>query len=265
MMGTIELAGACFSYDGVTNVFADLNCTIASDEVFCILGPNGIGKSTLLNGIMNIHPLSAGRILVDGRDVGAYSPPELARKIAYIPQTYQMAFPFKVMDLVLMGRTPHLNDMNRPSREDYNKAMEAIAILGLEPFVDRACTQLSGGQLQLVMLARAIAQEAEFLVMDEPTSHLDYGKTMETLRLIRRMHARGMGVVFTTHSPDHAFLVCDKVAIMDGGTFSHIGSPRDVVSADLLSRIYQTKVDILEYADGAGRVCVPDPNEIGSW
>lgn len=257
-MGTLELRHATFSYDGTTDIFTDLSCVISTDNIMCILGKNGTGKSTLLNGIMKMLPLRSGSVVLDGRDIREYAAAEFARKIAYIPQTYHMVFPFRVLDLILMGRTPHLNDMNRPSQEDYDRVMEAVLALKLEPLLDRACTQLSGGQLQMVMLARAIAQEAEFLILDEPTSHLDFGKQMETLEMIRRMHERGVGIVFTSHNPDHAFLLCDRVAIMNNGTFERVGSPNEVVNADVLSEIYGTKIEILSYgAGGIGRVCVP--------
>lgn len=257
-MSTIELVDASFSYDKKTNIFSHLNCSFSNENIFCILGPNGTGKSTLLNGIMNMLPLTAGQALLDGKAIKDYSPKELARKIAYIPQSYHLVFPYKVIDLVLMGRTPHLNEMNKPSAEDYDKVMDALCQLKLEPYVERACTQLSGGQLQLVMLARAIAQEADFVILDEPTSHLDYGKQMETLRMMSVMHERGVGILFTTHNPDQVFMVCDKVAIMNHGTFERVGAPKEVITADVLSDIYQIDMNILSYgADGEGRVCVP--------
>lgn len=257
-MGNICLEKACFSYDGKQDIFTDLTCEITTDNIFCILGPNGIGKSTLLNGIMNLLPLRSGGIFLDGRNVKSYKAKELAAKIAYIPQSYQMVFPFRVLDLILMGRTPHLNDMNRPSIEDYDKVMEAVEALDLTPYLNRACTQLSGGQLQMVMLARAIAQEAEFLILDEPTSHLDYGRQMDTMRLMVQMHKRGTGIIFTSHNPDHAFLMCDKVAIMDARTFIMVGAPEDVITGDTLSKIYKTDINIMQYGKtGKGRVCVP--------
>ncbi|WP_172135261.1 ABC transporter ATP-binding protein [Adlercreutzia sp. ZJ473] len=265
-MGVIELQQASFSYDGKTDIFCNLTCTISTDNIFCILGPNGIGKSTLLNGIMNLHPLKSGRVLIDGRDVKSYPPKELARKVAYIPQTYQMVFPYRVLDLILMGRTPHLNDANKPSQDDYDKAMEAVCALRLEPYLDRACTQLSGGQLQMVMLARAIAQEADFLILDEPTSHLDYGKQMETLKMMYRMHERGIGIIFTSHNPDHAFLICDRVAIMNHKTFQETGSPQDVITASTLSEIYGARLQLIRYGDELrGTVCAPASLDIEEW
>ena len=263
MNSRINLINASFSYDGKTDIFKDLSCEITTDNIFCILGPNGIGKSTLLNGIMNLHPLSAGRVTLDDIDIKDYRHLELAKKIAYIPQSYQMAFPFKVLDIVLMGRNPHLNDMNQPSKEDYDKVMEAICALELEPYIERPVTQLSGGQLQMVMLARAIAQEADFLIMDEPTSHLDYGKQMETLKIIAKMHDRGVGVIFTSHNPDQAFLVCDRVAIMNHKTFVAVGRPEDVITEEALTEIYKTSVHILKYGEeGEGRVVVPADRKI---
>lgn len=263
MMSTLAINHATFSYDGTSTVFSDLSCIIEDRQVFGILGPNGIGKSTLLKAIMNLHHLESGCIILDGRDVRDYPANELAKRIAYIPQSYQMAFPYRVLDMVMMGRTPHLNSMNRPSTDDYGKAMDAITALKLNPFIYRPCTQLSGGQLQLVMLARAMAQEADFLILDEPTSHLDYGKQMETLHLIKRMRDHGVGVIFTSHNPDHAFLICDKVAIMDGGSFVDVGRPEDVVTENNLRRIYGLDIQILPYGkQERGRVCVPMEDEL---
>lgn len=258
-MTRITIEHATFSYDGKTDIFSDLSYEIEGEQVFCILGPNGIGKSTLLKAVLNLHPLKEGRILLDGKDIRAISPAALARIIAYIPQNYQFAFPYSVIDLVLMGRTPHLNRLAKPSKKDYRACADALVSLGLEGLVDRPCTQLSGGQLQLVMLARAIAQEAEYIVLDEPTSHLDFGKQMQTLEVIEAMRDRGMGIIMTTHYPDHAFLVCDTVAIMQRGSFVSIGKPEDVVNEQSLQDIYGVEVKIADFTfgDQHRRVCVP--------
>ena len=266
MASVITLDHVSFSYDGKSDVFTDVTCEISSENIFCILGPNGIGKSTLLNAIMDLLPLRSGRVLIDGKPVRDYRRADLAKKVAYIPQTYQMTFPYRVLDLILMGRTPHLNDMNRPSQRDYEKVMEAVESLGLEDLLDRSCTQLSGGQLQMVMLARAIAQEADFLLLDEPTSHLDFGKEMETLQMLVRMHRRGVGILFTTHNPNHAFMVCDSVAIMDGGSFTCVGPPDEIVTEESLSRIYKTAVRIVPYGKGGRyRACVAADVDIDQW
>lgn len=254
-MAMIEINNATFSYDGRTDIFTDLTHRIPDNHVFCILGPNGVGKSTLLKAILNIHPLKSGSILIDGKDVRKYSPEELAAVISYIPQSYQLTFPYKVLDMILMGRTPHLNHMARPGSRDYEKCAEAILELGLEEIADRPCTQLSGGQMQLVMLARAIAQEAKFIIMDEPTSHLDFGKQLITLDMISRMRERGMGVIMTSHYPDQAFLVCDSVAIMEKGKFVAVGTPDEVITEKNLKEAYGVDIQIIPYVDRAGNRC----------
>lgn len=258
-MTKITIEHATFSYDGKTDIFADLTYEIDSEQVFCILGPNGIGKSTLLKAILNLHPLKQGRILLDGKDIRNIAPAALARIVAYIPQTYQFTFPYSVLDLVLMGRTPHLNRMAKPTSKDYRTCADALESLGLAALADRPCTQLSGGQLQLVMLARAIAQEAAYIVLDEPTSHLDFGKQMQTLEVIEDIRERGMGVIMTTHYPDHAFLVCDTVAIMQRGRFVAIGSPDEVVTEENLRDIYGVDIQIADFDCGgfSRKVCVP--------
>lgn len=258
-MSELSIEHATFTYDGKTEIFSNLNCTIRTDEIFCILGPNGIGKSTLLKSILNLHPLKQGVIKLNGRDVRNYSAKELAQEIAYIPQSYQLTFPYRVLDMIMMGRTPHLSSgMNKPTHEDYDKVYEAVSSLGLEPLLYRSCTKLSGGQLQMVMLARAIAQGASFLMLDEPTSHLDFGKQMETLNMILKMKQRGIGVLLTTHNPDHAFMVCDKVAIMNNGGFSSVGTPDEVISEESLQEIYHIKIRLSSFLEEPGRkLCVP--------
>lgn len=261
-MSTLSIENATFSYDGKTDIFTDLTYSITNKEVFCILGPNGIGKSTLLKSIMNLHPLKKGCIKLDGKDIRSYSHLELARKISFIQQTYKFSFPYKVLDVILMGRTPHLNSMNRPSKKDYEKVMEAVYALNLEDLIYRPCTQLSGGQLQLVMIARAIAQEAEFLMLDEPTSHLDFGKQMQTLDLIKETQSRNIGVIMTTHYPDHAFMVGDKVAIMDKGNFISVGTPDEVITSESLKQIYGIDIRVMDLKSDIGRkVCIPIRNK----
>lgn len=257
-MSVISIQDATFSYDGKTEIFSHLTCDIETDQIFCILGPNGIGKSTLLKGIMNLHPLLNGQVQLDGKDIRSYDTKELAKKIAYIPQTYQLVFPYQVLDLILMGRTPHLNSMNRPAKKDYDKVMEAVEALDLGGVLHRPCNQLSGGQLQMVMLARAVAQEADFLLLDEPTSHLDFGKQMETLNLILKMKKRGVGILMTTHNPDHAFLIGDRVAIMNQGTFTSVGKPEEVITEENLHSIYHVPVRIRGFGEDINRkICIP--------
>ncbi len=257
-MSEINIQHATFSYDGKTEIFTDLSCTIHDAEIFCILGPNGIGKSTLLKGIMNLLKLKSGSVSVDGKDIRTISPKALARKIAYIPQSYHMAFPYRVMDVIMLGRTPHINGGSKPTAVDYQKVEEAVEGLALQDIVYRSCYQLSGGQLQLVMLARAIAQEATFLIMDEPTAHLDFGKQLKTLEMVESMRDKGVGVIITTHNPDHAFMVADKVAIMNNRTFVSVGSPTDVITEDTLKAIYDVNVRVREiHEDFERTICIP--------
>jgi len=254
-MPVLQIDSAAFSYDGKTDIFKGLSCEISSGEIFCILGPNGTGKSTLLRALANLSPLREGVVRLDGRDIRRVKPRELARRIALIPQEVSLTFPYKVTDVVLMGRTPHLNSMARPSESDYRKALDAIALMGLESVADRPCTQLSGGQLQLVMLARAVAQEADFLLLDEPTSHLDYGRQMAALRTIKQMHKRGVGIIMTTHDPNHAFLICDRVALMNRGGFTAVGSPDQIVTSANLRDTYGADVEVVQH--GGRKLCVP--------
>ena len=261
-MAELTIENASFSYDGKTDIFTDLNYTITADQVFCILGPNGIGKSTLLKSLMNLHPLRKGRILLDGRDIRKYKSEELAKKISLIPQNYNFTFPYRVLDLVLMGRTPYINGMSKPSETDYEKAVAAIEALNLQDLIYRPCTGLSGGQMQLVMLAQAVAQEAEFLMMDEPTSHLDYGKQMQTLEVVADMRDRHFGIIMTTHDPNHVFITGDQVAIMDGTGFAAVGTPDEVITESALKSLYNLEVKLVTSEDcGDRKICVPIKNK----
>ncbi|MGC4018122.1 MAG: ABC transporter ATP-binding protein [Muricomes sp.] len=252
------MKNASFSYDGKTDIFADLNCTIKSGEVFCILGPNGTGKSTLLNCLMNFQRIKQGEILLDDVNITKIETNELAKRIALIPQTHQLSFPYKVIDLVLMGRTPHLNSMSSPSGEDYDAAVSAIETVGIGDLAYRPCSQLSGGQLQLVMFARALAQQSDMILLDEPTSHLDFGNQMRALDAIFAMRDKGIGMIMTSHYPDHAFLGCDRVAIMSEKTFKAVGPPDEVVTEEALREIYKIDIRVMELENGIGRkVCIP--------
>lgn len=257
-MSRLTVEHASYSYDGEVPVFADLNLSIKSGDIMCILGPNGTGKSTLLKCILKLLPFGSGRVLIDGEDFYSFDAKRAAREISYIQQTYQLAFPYRVLDMVVMGRNPHLNSLSKPSEEDYQKAFDALASFGLEKLVDRPCNQLSGGQFQQVMLARSIAQEANFLFLDEPTAHLDFGKQMKTLEVIDALRDRGVGVVMTTHTPDHAFMVADSVAILNEGRFVAVGAPTAVITERNLEAVYGVEVHLLDSGFGDGsKVCVP--------
>lgn len=257
-MARLEVSGAAFSYDGKRNIFEDISFTVDRGDVFCILGANGAGKSTLLRCLCNLYKLSRGRIIVDGRDIVTMGQAALARKIGFIPQIHTPTFPYSVMQVVLMGRTPYLNTLATPSEKDYAIAEKAIKAVGIEYIRDKPYTELSGGQMQMVLLARVLAQEPEILLLDEPTSHLDIANQVHTIEIVKKLAEKGFSIVMTSHFPDHAFLASNKVGIMKGGRFIEMGDTNDVVTEENLKKAYGADIRIVQIGDGIDRkVTVP--------
>ena len=201
--------------------------------------------------------LEAGEVLVllDDRPIAGMRPAEIARHMAYVPQAHATEFSFTALDVVLMGRTARLSAFASPGAADEVIARDKLAALGIAELADHDYTRISGGQRQLTLIARALAQEAPILVMDEPAS-LDFGNQAMVLGRIRDLAAEGYGIVLSTHDPDHALLVGTRVAVIAEGGLRAVGTPEEVVTAEMLSAIYRTQV-IVEDTPSGRRVCVP--------
>ncbi|NLW78899.1 MAG: ABC transporter ATP-binding protein [Ruminococcaceae bacterium] len=255
---TLHMQNVRCGYKGeaVVNSFS---ATVSSGDIFCLLGPNGVGKTTLFKCILGLLPLMAGKITVDGRDTGGLSAAEYAKIIAYVPQAHTPPFSFNVFDVVAMGRTAHLGLMGRLGQRDYAVAADCMERLGISHLAGRVYTELSGGERQMVLVARALAQEPAFLMMDEPTSNLDFGNQARVLQNVRMLAAQGLGIIMTTHQPDHVFLCEASVALMmrDNATLS--GAANDVITEENLRRAYGINVAVLHAPhQGADlRLCQP--------
>jgi iron complex transport system ATP-binding protein len=234
----------------------DVDVRVRPREVLCLLGPNGSGKTTLFKTLLGLLPAQGGRIFLDGEDMSALSRGEIARKIAYVPQAHDAVFPYSVSDMVLMGRTVHRGLFSAPGREDRIKVEAALSGLGIAGLSDRDYTRISGGQRQLALIARALAQQTELMVMDEPTASLDFGNQVLVLEQLKRLAATGLGIVFSTHNPDHAFACATHVLVLDDGLTRAAGEPVEVLTEDLLSSVYGVEVR-LETLQNGHRVCVP--------
>jgi iron complex transport system ATP-binding protein len=247
-----------YSHSLAPMVFRDLSFSVQSGDVFCLLGPNGIGKSTLLKCLGNILQITQGRILLSGRDMSEFKLSEIARTIGYVPQGLISAFPFRIKDIVVMGRAPHLSALASPSNRDMDIANNAMRTVGILHLADRPCNTVSGGEWQLTLIARALVQEPQILLLDEPTSHLDLGNQMKILRVIRRLAEDGMTVILATHFPDHAFLVANVVAILNQGQIGHIGAPDTVITEESMKSTYGVDVRVVSLVEGVQRkVCFP--------
>ena len=260
---TFRAQDLSFSFDGVRTIFSNISFTLHVGEIFCILGPNGTGKSTLLKCLIDLLSLKEGFVQIDGTDITSMPRRELAKKIAFVPQGYEIAFPYSVMQYVLMGRAPFISPFSSPSEEDVRIAMESIHEVGVDHLIDKQINEVSGGEHQMALIARALAQKPEILLLDEPTSHLDFGNQMQVIALIERLSEQGIIIIMTSHFPDHAFIVSDLVAILRNGTFAKVGPAHEVITDETLKETYQIDVKV-EYVEVAGRkVCIPIRNKPG--
>ncbi len=204
-MALLEINNAGFSY-GEKRIFKNIGFKVEPGEIYCVFGPNGCGKSTLLECVLGLLKLDEGEILIGGKNSERMKPSELARYAAYVPQMHEKTCPYKVIDFVLMGRAAYTKMLGSPGKADIRIAESALDALGIGDFKDRPYTQLSGGELQLVMIARALAQETPVIVLDEPTSHLDFKNDIAILETIAHLaKERDLAILMATHFPNQGF------------------------------------------------------------
>ncbi len=248
-----------FSY-GRHTVLSDVSFEAASAQTICLLGRNGAGKSTLFRCLLGLESGYSGSIGIDGQEASRLSRRELAGRLAYIPQTSDPTFDYPVVDVVLMGRTSRMGLGSTGTRQDEEAALAALDRLGIARLANCGYARISGGERQLVLIARALAQQAGAIVMDEPTANLDYGNQHKTMQLVEGLRTEGYLVVMSTHNPQHALNFATSVLVLDGGTIVAQGAPEEVMDDRLLRRIYDIPVHV-DMAHSLGgherRVCVP--------
>lgn len=253
----VDVKNISFSYDKDSPaVFENISFSIEKGDVLCVLGPNGTGKTTLIKCINGLHKVNEGEVYLNGANIQNLSFRDISRTVGYIPQGHVPSFPFTVFDVVLMGRSPYVNITSSPKEKDREIAMNALETLGIEDLKDKPYTNLSGGERQLVFLARVLAQEPDLLILDEPTNHLDFGNQIKLLEIIEQLSKLGLAVIMSSHYPDHAFLAASKVAIMKDKGFIDFGTPDDVLSEENLKKAYGIDVKLMELDDGR-KICVP--------
>lgn len=257
---TLSVSALSFAYKK-TPVLADVTFDVAPGELLAILGPNGVGKTTLFRCILGEQKRYTGAILLDGTDAGTLSPRELAHRVAYIPQTHAPAFRFPVRDMVLMGTTHTLSPFASPGKEQERVADEALMRLGIASLSGRSFDTLSGGEQQLCYIARALAQQAKILLMDEPTASLDYGNQWKALETVKTLAEDGYTVLVSTHDPQHALRFADRVLALRDGRVEAFGRTEEVLTSALLETLYGTRIGIYQTAGGAAILPVPKSNE----
>jgi iron complex transport system ATP-binding protein len=251
----LAVENLAFGFPG-RSVGRDLSFALADGEILCVLGPNGSGKTTLFRTLLGLLPAQDGSIALDGAALERLPRAAIARRIGYVPQAHAGYFAYSVREMVLMGRTAHLGAFGTPRLRDRALADAALETLGITALAERPFTEISGGERQLTLIARALAQEAQLLIMDEPTASLDFGNQVRVLERLEQLAARGITVLFSTHDPDHAFLCAQRALLLAEGRVLALGPPREVIRSDTLERMYRVSVRVIATADG-GHSCLP--------
>lgn len=237
-----------FAY-GDHEVLKDISFDAKPGELLCILGHNGAGKSTLFKCMLGLLKGYTGSIDIDGKDMSKMKPREKATYVAYIPQATRPAFAYNVMDMVLMGTTSRMSGMANPGAEERKVALDALAKMGIEHLADRDYTKISGGEQQMVLIARALAQGAKILIMDEPTSSLDYGNQMRVQQQLRKLAAEGYTIIQSTHNPEQTYVFADRIICIKDGIVYRQGEPNDVMDEKLIHDMYNIEVEMIESED----------------
>jgi iron complex transport system ATP-binding protein len=249
----ISVNGISFAY-GTHQVLKNIDFTLTPGHLTFLLGPNGSGKSTLFKCMLGHRRPQAGAVSLDGMPTTGMSPAELAHRIAYIPQISTPTFNYTVLQAVLMGRTAHMKLFSTPSAQDIRIAYEALERLGIRHLADKGSNQISGGEQQLVLIARALAQQAQVIIMDEPTSSLDYGNQLMVLSQMKSLCQDGKLVFLSSHNPQHAMAYGDDVLVLYRGKVWRHGTPQEVITREMIHQVYHVDVAILQYTDDAGQV-----------
>ncbi|MDR3129446.1 MAG: ABC transporter ATP-binding protein [Tannerellaceae bacterium] len=239
----LQVIDATMGY-GNKAVLKEVNMSFHTGEVTCVLGRNGAGKTTLFKSLLGLLPLQQGSIRLDGKDIGGWGRRQFAQAVAYVPQVRGIPFPFTAEEVVVFGRTAYLSPFEAPSHADRRIARECMERVGVSHLSQRIYTQLSGGEQQLVIVARSLAQEPSFLVMDEPTSGLDFGNRIQLINQVKQLSQDGLGVIMATHFPEHAISCRSRVVMIDGGAIWRQGTYDTLIRSEILGLLYNIHLEI---------------------
>jgi iron complex transport system ATP-binding protein len=258
----LEIRDIHFSHPGGDReILSGVSFRVEPGRMTTLLGPNGSGKTTLFRCISGLWRQRSGTIICGGADIGAMPPERRAKILAVVPQDHEPPFPYSVFDAALMGRAAHVSLFSSPSREDRIKTGEAMEMVGIAHLADRSYIKISGGERQLVLIARALAQEAPVLLLDEPTSHLDFRNQNLILKKVREIAAqRNLTVLMTLHDPNHASLFSDHIVMLNNGKVIADGAPGEIISEASLRELYGVEVDIIPH-NGSRLICP----RTGAW
>lgn len=252
----LEIKGLHFRHSPmVEDTIKGIEFRANTGEVTTILGPNGSGKTTIFKCMAGLWKPQKGKVFFDGKDILDLSCEKRAKILAIVPQEHEPPFPYSVLDAVLMGRVSHVGAFSSPSKHDYLKAEEAMETVGITHLKEKAYTRISGGERQLVLVARALAQEAPVMLLDEPTSHLDFRNQVLILNKVREIaRQKGITVLMTLHDPNLAMVFSDKAVMTNEGRIVSNGTPESVITEDNLKRVYGIDVVVINW-NGTKVIC----------
>lgn len=263
---TLEVSHLSFAYSRHSRqVLNDVSFSVRAGDLLAVLGPNGVGKSTMFRCILGFLRNYEGCIRLDGMDIKTLDHKEIAKHVAYIPQSTHPVFNYTVLDVVLMGLTNQVNLLSEPNRKHIESAYAAMESLGIAHLRDSGYGEISGGERQLALIARALVQNAIILIMDEPTANLDYGNQFRVMCRISDLAKEGYIIILSTHNPDHAFLYANRTLMIYGGQVIVDGTPEDVLDAQLIKNVYGVDVHVQDYQYGSRRhkLCIPIDGGVG--
>lgn len=248
-----------FAYAGQNELWHNVNFTVNSGNIFCIMGANGCGKSTLIRCLIGFLKPSNGCVQIVENNGITYDPIaqhfEFSRRIGYVPQIQNTAYAFSVRDYVVMGRAPHLGLFAKPGNADYEIADQILNEMNIYDIKDRSFNTLSGGQQRQAVIARAIVQQPEIVIMDEPVNHLDYGNQYRVIDMIEKLAQRNIAVILTTHAPDHALYFNENVGVMLNKAFK-VGKASEIITEDLLYKLYNLNIKIIDIPEMQRKICI---------
>lgn len=239
-----SVENGCFGYAKGPEILKDLNCSVGMGEIMTVLGPNGAGKTTLLRAMLGFLSWKSGSSKIDGRDIALMERRELWKKLSYVPQARNSRYGMSVFENVLLGRGSHIGVMQMPKDGDIAAAEKALLRLGIESLRDRPCDRISGGELQMVLIARALAAEPEILVLDEPESNLDFKNQLMILGVLKELAGEGMTCIFNTHYPAHALRYANKALMLGKGGKYVFGNAEEIVTEENLREYFGIEAKI---------------------
>lgn len=240
----LEVSKGFFKFKKTDYILRDINFSLGDGDVLAILGPNGVGKTTLIKCLTGLLPWTKGETFIDGKNISAMKEREVWSKISYIPQKRNFSFSYTGLEMVLFGSTSSLNIFERPSQKEIERAREVMKMIEIEHLAGKVASEMSGGELQMLLIARSLVKEPKIIILDEPESGLDYKNQLIILNLIKKLSERGVIIVMNTHYPEHALKISNKCLLLSYDKTYKFGSTREVLNRKNLKKSFSVDVKI---------------------